>query len=280
MPTISLPKNIESKYDESALFGIQRLKSRIVNQISHEFCTPLTSIIGFAEVLKDEVQIDERQRIEYASYIQSEGLRLAKLIDDLIDLDSLEQGQVDLQVKDSEIQQTVRYAVTLVAEIAYNKFITISLDLPDKPVIIKFDREKIARVLYQLLHNAVRFNKPGGLVKIKVEATDKHVVTSIHDSGTGIPASDIPSIFNRFGNLYLQDEETYCSGVGLAIVKHIVDQHNGDITGTKPGRRGFNLHCANSHSFVILQQKCFFLATAPEATIRLEAERKQFARIN
>jgi signal transduction histidine kinase len=230
MPTISLPKNIECTYDESALFGIQRLKSRIVNQISHEFRTPLTSIIGFAEVLKDEVQIDERQRIEYASYIQSEGLRLTKLIDDLIDLDSLEQGHVDLQVKDSEIQQTVRYAVTLVAEIAYNKFITISLDLPDKPVIIKFDREKIAKVFYQLLHNAVRFNKPGGLVNIKVEATDKHVVTSIHDSGPGIPASDIPSIFNRFGNLYRQGEETYCSGVGLAIVKHIVDQHNGDIT--------------------------------------------------
>jgi signal transduction histidine kinase len=88
----SLTKSVESTYDESAIFGIQRLKSRIVNQISHDFRTPLTSIIGFAEMIGEDVQIDENQRIEYASYIRNEGLRLTKLIDDLIGLDSLEQG--------------------------------------------------------------------------------------------------------------------------------------------------------------------------------------------
>jgi signal transduction histidine kinase len=102
--------------------------------------------------------------------------------------------------------------------------------LPNLPIIIKFDREKIVEVLYQLLHNAVRFTKPGGIVNLKVEATDKHVVISIRDNGPGIPARDIPSLFKRFGKLYRQFEETHCTGVGLAIVKHIIDQHNGDIT--------------------------------------------------
>jgi two-component system sensor histidine kinase ResE len=212
------------------MFGIQRIKSRIVEQISHEFRTPLTSIIGFAEILKDEIPIDEQQRIEYASYIQCEGLRLTKLIDDLIELDALEQGQVVLHLKESDIQQTVKYTVSLISEIAYGKFITISFDLPDKPLILKFDREKIVHVLYQLLHNAVRFTQPGGRVQIKCETTDKDVLFSVHDNGPGIPARDIPSLFRRFGKLYHRGEETPCGGVGLAIAKYIIDQHNGEIT--------------------------------------------------
>jgi len=225
-----MTNSFDKTYDDSAVFGVQRLKSKIVKQISHEFRTPLTSIIGFAEILEDDIQIAEIQRIEYASYIRNEGLRLTKLIDDLIELDSLEQGQVDLQLKESEVQQTIRYAVTHIAELAYSKSINISLDLPERPVIVKFDSEKIFQALYQLLHNAVRFTKPGGLVILKGEATDKYVVISLHDTGPGIPARDIPLLFKRFGKHYRQGAETHCTGVGLAIVKYIIDQHHGDIT--------------------------------------------------
>ena len=226
----SLTRSVDSTYNESAVFGIQRLKSRIVKQISHEFRTPLTSIIGFAEILEEDIQIDENQRIEYASYIRSEGLRLTKLVDDLIGLDSLEQGQVELQFKEYEIQETVRYAVKLVAEAALDKCIHISIEMPNEPILFKFDRERIVHALYQLLHNAVRFTKPGGLINLNAEMTDKHVVISIHDNGTGIPARDIPSLFKRFGKFYRLSEETNSSGVGLAIVKHIIDQHNGNIS--------------------------------------------------
>ena len=224
-----LTRSVESSYDESAHFGIQRLKTRIVKQITHEFRTPLTSIIGFAEMLGEDIQINESQRREYASYIRNEGLRLTKLVDDLIRLDSLEQGNADLHFKESEIQESVRYAIKLVAESALNKFIRISIEMPEEPLLLKFDREKIVQALYQLLHNAVRFTKPGGLLCLTVEAADNHVVISIHDSGPGILARDIPSLFRRFGKLYRPGEESHGGGVGLAIVKHIVDQHNGDI---------------------------------------------------
>ena len=242
----------ENMYDESALFGSQRLKSRIVKQISHEFRTPLTSILGFAEILEEDIEINENQRIEYASYIRNEGLRLTKLVDDLIELDALEQEQVDLQIKEHEIQETVLSALMLIAELAHSKFIHISVELPNKPILIKFDHERIVQVLYQLLHNAVRFTKPDGLINLKVEATDKHVTISIQDSGPGISARDIPFLFKRFGKLYRLGEETHGSGVGLAIVKHIVDQHNGDISCTKPSRRRLNLHSPTSYSFIII----------------------------
>jgi signal transduction histidine kinase len=225
----SSTKNIENTYDELGLFGNQRLKSRIIKQISHEFRTPLTSILGFAEILEEDDHINENQRIEYASYIRNEGLRLIKLVDDLIDLDCLEQEQVPLQVKEHEVQDTVLYALMLVADSAHSKFIHISIELPDKPILIKFDRERIIQVLYQLLHNAVRFTKSDGRISVKVVTIDRYVVISIQDSGPGIPAIDIPYLFKRFGKLYRMDEEMQGSGVGLSIVKHILDRHNGDI---------------------------------------------------
>jgi two-component system phosphate regulon sensor histidine kinase PhoR len=224
-----LTKSVENTYDESVHFGIQRLKSRIVKQITHEFRTPLTSIIGFAEMLEEDIHIDDNQRIEYASYIRNEGLRLTKLVDDLIRLDSLEQGNADLQFKEFAIQETIRYAIKLIAESALNKFIRISIEMPNESIFFKFDHERIAQALYQLLHNAVRFTKHGGLITLKVEVTDTHVYISIQDSGPGILARDIPTLFRRFGKLYRPNEKSYGSGVGLAIVKHIVDQHNGDI---------------------------------------------------
>ena len=131
-----LTNTVRYTYDESAMFGLQRIKSKIVEQISHEFRTPLTSIIGFAEILKDEIPVNEQQRIEYASYIQREGLRLTKLIDDLIELDALEEGQSGLHLREWDIQQTIKYAVSLISEIAYGKFITISFDLPEEPLLL------------------------------------------------------------------------------------------------------------------------------------------------
>jgi signal transduction histidine kinase len=225
-----LSKNTKNTFGESAHFGIQRLKSRIVNQISHEFRTPLTSIIGFAEVLKEDIQLNEKQRKEYANYIRNEGLRLTKLINDLIGLDALEDGQVDLQIKEYEVQETIRYALSLIAESAQSKIIRVMTILPIEPIIIKFDRDRIIQALYQLLHNAVRFTKSNGLVNLTLEVNDNHVVISIQDNGSGIPAKDMPSLFKRFGKLYHPGEETQSNGIGLAIVKRIVDQHHGDIT--------------------------------------------------
>jgi signal transduction histidine kinase len=225
----SMTTNTQSMYDESTPFGIQRLKSQIVKQISHEFRTPLTSILGFAEILEEDIRIDEKDRAEYAGYIRNEGLRLTKLIDDLIGLDSLEQGQDNLQVREYEAQETALYALMLVAESAHRKFIHVSIEFQNEPIVIKFDREKIVQVLYQLLHNAVRYTKPDGFINFKVEVSDKHVIFSIQDSGPGISARDIPYLFKRFGKLYRSSEDTQGCGVGLAIVKHIVDQHNGVI---------------------------------------------------
>ena len=226
----SMNRDTENSSIEMNLFGIQRLKSQIVTQISHEFRTPLTSIIGFAAMLEENEQIDERQRTEYAHHIRNEGLRLAKIVCDLIELDALEQGRVHFLYEESEIQKIIYRAILLILGSALSKSITISKNLPNDPIILKCDSDTITNALYQVLHNAVRFTKPGGSVSLKAEAIDKQAIISVQDDGPGIPAKDIPFLFERFGKLYRPNEEIHGTGVGLALAKHIIDRHGGDIT--------------------------------------------------
>lgn len=222
-------RDAENNTVEMNLFGIQRLKTRIVTQISHEFRTPLTSIVGFAALLEDDENMNDGQRTEYARYIRHEGLRLAKIVSDLIDLDALEKGRAHFLFDIYEIQNIIHRAVALLSEPASSKSIIISKELPNDPVIAKCDSDKVTNALYQLLHNAIRFTKSGGSIILKLDKTDVDVSISVQDTGPGIPAKDIPLLFKRFGKLYHPNEETHGTGVGLALAKHIIDRHGGDI---------------------------------------------------
>jgi signal transduction histidine kinase len=226
----AMNRDTENSSIEMDLSGIQRLKSKIVTQISHEFRTPLTSIVGFAALLEDIEHIDDSQRTEYARYIRNEGLRLAKIVNDLINLDALEQGRAHFLFEATEIQNIIHCAAGRATVAAAGKSISIARELPNAPIISKCDSERMTHALYQLLHNAIRFTKPYGSIVLKLESTDKDFSISVQDNGPGIPAEDIPSLFRRFGKLYRPGEETHGTGVGLALAKHIVDQHGGDIT--------------------------------------------------
>jgi signal transduction histidine kinase len=109
------PKNIETDYIESTLLGIQELKNNLVTQIAHNFRTPLSSVIGFAEMLVDDRPLTEEQRVEYARFIQYEGIRLSKLIDDLIELSTLERECASPPMHTCVLQQVVSEAVGRVA---------------------------------------------------------------------------------------------------------------------------------------------------------------------
>ena len=222
-------RDAENSSVEMDLFGIQRLKSRIVTQISHEFRTPLTSIVGFAALLEDDENMDDGQRTEYARYIRHEGLRLAKIVSDLIDLDALEKGRAHFIFDEYEIQRIIHRAVSLLSETASSKSIKVTKELPNDPIISKCDSDKVTNALYQVLHNAIRFTKSGGSISLKLEKTDTNVSISVQDTGPGIPLEDLPLLFKRFGKLYHPNEETHGTGVGLALAKHIIDRHGGDI---------------------------------------------------
>jgi two-component system phosphate regulon sensor histidine kinase PhoR len=222
-------KDIESAYIESTLLGIQELKRNLVTQIAHNFRTPLTSVIGFAEMLQDDRPLTDEQRVEYARFIQYEGIRLSKLIDDVLELSSLESGDAQLKMRDYVLQEVVADAVARVSDFARGRLVSVKKDFASLPIVIRLDREKIAQAVYQLLHNAIRFTKPNDEVEVTVKVVGESAEIAIRDGGPGFPEEDIPTLFEKVGRVYKPEQDPRGTGVGLAIVKHILDLHNGEI---------------------------------------------------
>lgn len=222
-------KDIESAYIESTLRGIQELKRNLVTQIAHNFRTPLTSVIGFAEMLLDDRPLTEEQRVEYARFIQYEGIRLSKLIDDVLELSSLESGDAHLKVREHVLQEIVADAIAKVSDFAQGRFVTVKKNFTSQPIMIRIDREKIAQAIYQLLHNAIRFTRPNHDVEVTTQVVGESAEVAIRDGGPGISEEDIPALFERVCTDHKTDQDTCGTGVGLAIVKHILDLHNGEI---------------------------------------------------
>ncbi len=222
-------KKIEKDYIESTLLGIQELKNNLVTQIAHNFRTPLASVIGFAEILVDDRPLTEEQRVEYARFIQYEGIRLSKLIDDLIELSSLERESIPFPVRLCILQDVVAEAVGRVSGFARGRYVTVRIDAPIEPVRALLHCGKIAQAVYQLLHNAIRVSRSQGEVRVEIRPGDGIVEIAVHDDGPGVEDTEIPALVERFGKSYKPEMDPFGSGVGLAIVRHIVDLHRGTI---------------------------------------------------
>ncbi len=231
-------KNVEVDYIESTLVGIQELKNRLVTQIAHNFRTPLSSVIGFAQMLVDDRPLTDEQRVEYARFIHYESIRLSKLIDDLIELSALEQGTSSVRMCDNDLQTIIVRAAERIAVFARGRFVNVKTELPAKPTVLYCDGEKLVQALYQLLHNAVRLTKSNGEVVIRVEQTERMTEISVRDGGPGILEIEIPTLNERFGSPYKPEQDPHGFGVGLAIVKHIIDSHGGSISAANNSGEG------------------------------------------
>ncbi len=222
-------KDSESDHIDSTLLNIQELKNNLVSQIAHNFRTPLTSVLGFAEMLLDDRPLTDEQRVEYARFIQYEGIRLSKLIDDVLELSSLERGDTQLIMRDHVLQDVACDAMSCVSEFAKGRVVQIQKNFSLLPVVVRIDREKMVQAIYQLLHNAVRFTRAERPVILGLRAVDEWAEISVKDFGPGINEEDIPALFESISRLLKPEPGGASTGVGLAIVKHIVDLHNGKI---------------------------------------------------
>jgi signal transduction histidine kinase len=222
-------RDSEGAYIDSTLLDIQELKNNLVSQIAHNFRTPLTSVLGFAEMLMDDRPLTDEQRVEYARFIQYEGIRLSKLIDDVLELSSLERGDAQLNLRNHAMEDVVSEAVTSVSEFARGRAVNIQKEFCASPIIARVDREKIVQATYQLLHNAVRFTKLDSPVVLGLRAEGQWTVISVKDSGPGISEDQIPTLFESMSRMWKSAPRGISMGVGLAIVKYIMDLHDGKI---------------------------------------------------
>ena len=205
----------------------EEMRRNMVADVAHELRTPLSNIRGIVEAMRDGVMaVDERS----LASIHEEVMLLARLVDDLQELTLAEAGKLTLDMQDTDIADLARRAVEIARPMAEAKGIQVRVQA-NGDAHVRADSERIAQVLRNLLNNAINYTPQGGHVVVSVEVRDTEVAVKVADTGIGIPAEDLPRIFDRF---YRVDKSrsrvTGGSGLGLTIAKRLVDAHGGSMT--------------------------------------------------
>lgn len=212
--------------DKTEKVGAEEMRREFSANVSHELKTPLHSILGYSELLKNNM-VKDGDRELFISRIHSEASRLVTLIDDIIRLSQLDEGGA-LQAEEVNLQLLVQDTVDSLEREAEEKHVALSSE--SEPLIIKAPLRLVSETLYNLADNAVRYNRDGGKVEISVKREENVVRIKVSDNGIGIPEEDKERIFERFYRVdKSHSKETGGTGLGLSIVKHAVSYLGGEI---------------------------------------------------
>ncbi|MEL7252240.1 MAG: ATP-binding protein [Bacteroidota bacterium] len=210
---------------------LDEIKTKFYTNLSHEFRTPLALIAGPLELARkgnqgpeDQVQISA-QAFEL---VQRNTKRLQGLIDQLLELSKLESGQVFLKLGQEDLIQFVKVIAHSFESIAESRGLSFNTSFPEALPDAFFDRDKLEKIISNLLSNAFKYTPDGGTVTLTVDYTDTHYTIEISDTGNGIPKEEMKRIFERFYRV--EGTEAKGSGIGLALTKELVDLHNGQIS--------------------------------------------------
>jgi two-component system phosphate regulon sensor histidine kinase PhoR len=207
---------------------LNEMKSDFINRASHELRTPLTSAMLMTELIQEGGTPEEVD--EYWRTLKSELNRQKILIDRLLIAGRLESGMMKLEIVSMDILPVLEESILAVKAIANKRNISLRLENPGQPVYVLGDKSGLQQVFINLINNAAKFSSAGGAVTISVSKERENVLVSIADSGVGIPEEAIPYLFERF---YRAKNVTIAeipgSGIGLYIVKSIVDELGGSI---------------------------------------------------
>lgn len=220
---------------EAALLDVEsasRAKSEFLANVSHELRTPLNAIMGFSDLLKDRSfgELNEKQR-SYANHIHSSGEQLLNLINDVLDIASIEAGRAAIKLDKIELANTIKGVLLIFKDRADNNNIKITIEIEKEIKNIEADEQKIKQVLSNLLSNAIKFSPAGGSIHIRActPQTD-FVEVSVEDTGIGIKSEDIPKLFKPFSHLEsVYTKTTKGIGLGLGLAKRLVELHGGRI---------------------------------------------------
>lgn len=220
---------LNASFNEMAieLAKLDRMRQDFVANVSHEIQTPLTSISGFTKALK-RMNISEESRMRYLTIIEEESERLSRLSRNLLRLSTLQIDHSPVNVKRYRLDEQLRKIVIALEPQWKAKGIHVELDLSS--VAVQADEDQLSQVWTNLLGNAVKFTPEGGEIRIRLASVGQSVVVSVADNGIGIPAEERFDIFKPFHKVdKARNRSVAGSGLGLSIVKQIVDIHGGEI---------------------------------------------------
>ncbi len=236
MRDIGRRKRIEAELREHAdkLDEANRVKDQFLATLSHELRTPLTAIVGWAHMLS-RGQLDESGSRRAVDAIYRNARAQQSLIDDVLDVSRIISGKLRFDVRPVAVEPSLEAAISSVAAAAAAKQIELSHDI-DPDAIVLGDANRLQQILWNLLSNAVKFTEQGGRIHAAVKRTDGAVEISVRDSGMGIAPDVLPHVFERFWQADRKTTRRHGGlGLGLAIVRHLVELHGGTVTAESAG---------------------------------------------
>ncbi|MDQ1534294.1 MAG: hypothetical protein QOF28_2055 [Actinomycetota bacterium] len=210
---------------------LDRIKTEFVSTVSHELRTPLTSITGYVEMLVDEAagDLSEKQR-SMLEVVERNTCRLLTMIDNLLTIGSIDSGAFDLELTSVEVAPLLRAAVRALLPTARERGVELQVDIATNPGLVLADAAQLDRAVLNVLSNAVKFTGEGGRVTLGAIRSETDVVISVSDTGVGIPRDEQADLFTPFFRSSTAIEsETQGTGLGLVIVKNIIERHDGTI---------------------------------------------------
>jgi two-component system phosphate regulon sensor histidine kinase PhoR len=234
---------IETKAEKNSVIGtlfiiqdvtnirkLEQIRSEFVSNVTHELKTPLTSIKGFIDTLKGGAIHDEEVAERFLDIIDIEAERLTVLIEDILELSEIETMKQDVRIDDYNLEDIIKEVIDIVSQNAEKKNIQVYYDMEPSISQVHVNRDRLKQMLINLVDNGIKYNNPGGEVRIVCKRFNKNIEFHVCDNGIGIANEHIPRLFERFYRVDKgRSRNQGGTGLGLSIVKHIVNLYNGDI---------------------------------------------------
>ena len=229
--TILMKRRIEEEANKAKL--------QFFTNISHELRTPLTLIADPVNYIIHDDNLNSQQR-SMLQIVQRNVLVLTQLVSEILDFRKVQNGKMELRLSDFNLAESMKQWIKLFSASAQKKHIAISMDAPDT-IMLRADQDKIERICYNLLSNALKYTSEGGEITLTAKEEDGRVMISVADNGCGISSDELPYIFDRF---YQAKNAGRGTGIGLAIVKAFTELHHGEVSATSIEGKGstFTIH--------------------------------------
>ena len=229
--TILMKRRIEEEANKAKL--------QFFTNISHELRTPLTLIADPVNYIIHDDNLNSQQR-SMLQIVQRNVLVLTQLVSEILDFRKVQNGKMELRLSDFNLSESMKQWIMLFSASAQKKHIAISMNAPDA-VMLRADQDKIERICYNLLSNALKYTSEGGEITLTAKEENGRVMISVADNGCGISSDELPYIFDRF---YQAKNAGRGTGIGLAIVKAFTELHHGEVSATSVEGKGstFTIH--------------------------------------
>ena len=209
---------------------LEESRQRMFMDISHDLKTPITTICGYAKALSEGMVKEDEKEQRYLRSIYDKSARVTELINNLFQLSKLENSELKLVYEKQDFVEFIRGIAAECYEQIEEKDMDLDLILPEKQIILSFDRKELGRAVMNIVYNAIKYNPSGTKLRIQISEDENKVLLKIADNGTGIPEGLKDSIFEPFVRGDSSRKSDGGTGLGLAIAKKIVEGHGGTLT--------------------------------------------------